>query len=155
MNYLNWLLKMNMEGEIGLLRTGLWCGGDPHLVWKHRNVRLLEKCVLLHFFIIWISCPPGALCYQNIRVFIPKTGCRAARPCLIIQQFGPRIVISCLRIFWQVPFCILILWQNKEKASILPPKTIKKHSWPYLTGFGDIMQQHKKMKDRTCKIERD
>ena len=42
---------------------------------------------------------PGALCYQNIKIFMLKSGCQAARPCLIIQQFSPIFVILCLHAF--------------------------------------------------------
>lgn len=142
-------LEMNTEGENGLLCTGLWCAWKMCLVWKHRNVWLLEKCLCLYFFIIWISCTPGALRYENIRVFIPKTSCQAARPWLIIQEFSTSIVISCLHLFWQVPFLHLILWQNKEQASFLPPKSIKT-----LMAMSHCLRwQHatiQKTKDRMC-----
>lgn len=112
-----------------------------YLVWKHRNLRLF-----LHFFIIWISCTPGALCY-HIMIFIPKTGCQTARPCLIIQQFSQIFVISFLHTFVQVTLCVWSYDRIKTKPPFFHPKP-KKHSWPFLTSVGDMTTCSSSEKDR-------
>lgn len=110
------MIKMNTVGESGLLCTGLWIVWRMYLVWKHRNCATVCFCISssLKFHV---------LCYQNMRVFIPKTSCQAARPRLIIQQYR-----HCHFMFESIltsSILHLILWQNKERASFLLPKSIK------------------------------
>lgn len=104
------------------------------------------------FFIIWIACTPGALCYQHFRMLIaPKCARKAARPRLIIQHFSSVFVTSS-------PTLDLILWQ--ESRTSLPPSNPKLKTEPKISlnkimamshccRWHDDMQQYRKTKART------
>lgn len=77
--------------------------------------------VFLHFFIIWISCTPGAPCYQNW-----LSSCKALLNHSTIQSNLCHFMFARICTSYTVH---LILWQEKEKALFLPPKNkIKKHT---------------------------
>lgn len=151
MNDLNWILKMNMEGEIGLKCTRLWCGWKMYLVWKHRNVRLPEKRLFFAFFHHLNFMYTRSIVLSKYQGFHTKNwlpSCKASLNHSTVQSkrchfmFANILTSSILH---------LILWQNKEQASFLPPKTLMAIFHCFWWQCAAIQ----KMKDTTFEKDRD
>ncbi len=150
-NNLSRTLKMDMEGEISLMRRGLWC------VWKMgmENVRCLKAqkttagrgtsvFAFLHHLNFMYTRSAVLSKYQDSHAENWLPSCEA----LLNHSTAP----SSLCHFMFARICAsyilrLILWQYKEPASLLPPKT-KKGSWPFLIAAGDMRTCRERQKTR-------
>ena len=117
-------LKMSMEGGIGLMRRGALMCVQMYRVWKHRKTatdRGTSVFAFLHHLNFMYTRSAVLSKYQDFHTV--KTGCQAARPRLIIQQFSPIFVISCMHTFAHSVFDPMT---GYNKASFLLSKMKKK-----------------------------